>query len=155
MDFTLDIIMAKDKVKKIDLNEKLVEWGGNVFSHDPPRYISSSKLVFEQIKDLSYYSKFLKEELDRDKYIALVLKGETLLDLEFLINGEEEKISNNKLFEFLIKVIKLEKFFILLVREDEVIKKRYAIKEKEELEKILCDSLKWSTPEDILIKNIE
>ena len=153
MDFTLDIIIAKNEMKKLDLNETLIEWGDEIFSHNPPKYISNSNLVFEQFKDLNYYNKLLKEELDKDKYIAFVLKGETLLDLEFLINKEKEKISNNELFQFLTQIIKLKEFFILLVREDEVIKKRYVVKEKEELAKVLCSNLKWSAPEDILISN--
>ncbi len=155
MDFTLDIIITRDKVKKLSLNEKLVEWGGEKFPLDPPEYISDSNLVFKQFNDLSYYNKLLEEELDKDKYVAFVLRGETLLDLEFLINREGEKISNNKLFEFLEKVIKLDEFFIFLIREDEVVKKTYEISEKEKLANILCNSLNWSTPEDILIKNGE
>lgn len=155
MDFTLDIIIAKNEIKKLNLNKKIAEWGGEIFSLDPPEYISDSNLVFEQFKDLSYYNKFLEEELDKDRYIAFILKGESLLDLEFLINREKEKLSNNKIFEFLEKVIKLDEFFIFLIREDEVVKKTYEISEKEKLANILCNSLNWSTPEDILIKNGE
>ena len=56
-----------------------------------------------------------------------------------------------KLFLFLISFYKLSEFYILLIREDEKIKERHRIFDKEEISIKLFDTLKWSNPKDILL----
>ena len=135
----------------MDLTEDLIEWGGTVFSQEPPRYKSSSNLVFEQFVDLKYYSNLLGDELNVETYIALGLKGENLLDLKFIVNNQIEKIKDNPLLIFLTVLIRLNQFYIFLLRDDEGIGKKYEVNKKEKLIEIICNSLKYSTLEDVLI----
>lgn len=151
MDFTLDIIIPKLEINNLDLTEDLIEWGGTVFSQEPPRYKSSTNLVFEQFVDLKYYSNLLGDELNVETYIALGLKGEHLLDLKFIVNNQIEKIKDNPLLIFLTVLIRLNQFYIFLLRDDEGISKKYEVNKKEELIEIICNSLKYSTLEDVLV----
>lgn len=154
MDFTLDIIIPKLEINKLDLTEYLIEWGGTLFSQEPPRYKSSSNLIFEQFVDLKYYSNLLGDELNVENYIALGLKGEHLLDLKFIVNTQMEKIKNNPLLIFLTELLRLNQFYIFLLRDDEGIGKKYEVDKKEELIEIICNSLKYSTAEDVLITKL-
>lgn len=151
MDYTLDIIIPKDEIETIELREQFVEWGDNIFPYEPPKYKGDSNLVFEQVEDIKYYSEILGISIENGNYMALVLKGEELLDLEFIINRQKEKVNNNTLVLFLMKLYKLREFYIILLREDEMIKEKYAVEKKEEIRNILCECLQWSKPNDILI----
>ncbi len=81
----------------------------------------------------------------------MIFKGEELSELEFLANRQEDALISNLLFEFLEGLITLSSFYIFLLQEDDSIKGRYAIENGEELKKILCTSLSWTTPKDIVI----
>ena len=81
MNFLLDIIIPKDEMKKVDLEEQLIEWGGEMFSQEPVKYIGRKKLVFEQLTSLKYHCKLLGDNLNEKKYCALVFKGEELYKL--------------------------------------------------------------------------
>ena len=151
MRFLLDVVLPKDEMKKIDLEEQLIEWGGEIFSHEPAKYIGRKKLVFEELTNLEYYSGLLGHNLDTKKYSALIFKGEELAELEFLANSRTEDLGNNLLFVFLESLITLSSFYIFLLREDEIIKERYVIERDNELKSVLCESLSWNTPKDILI----
>lgn len=155
MSFLLDIIIPKDEMEKVGLEEQLIEWGGERFSQEPAKYIGKKQLVFEQLTDLKYHCRLLGDNLDAKKYCALIFKGEELSELEFLINRCENALMSNILFEFLGSLITLSSFYIFLLREDEVIKERYTIENVEELRKILCTSLSWITPIDIVIAKKE
>lgn len=151
MRFLLDIVIPKDEMKKVDLEEQLIEWGGERFSQEPAKYIGKKELVFEELTNLKYHCGLLGNNLDAKKYSALIFKGEELSELEFLANSGTEDLRNNLLFVFLESLITLSSFYIFLLREDEVIKERYAIERQEELKAVLCESLSWNTPKDILI----
>lgn len=151
MRFLLDVVIPKDEMKKVDLEEQLIEWGGESFSQEPAKYIGRRKLVFEELTNLEYYCGLLGHSLDAKKYSALIFKGEELSELEFLANNRTEDLGNNLLFVFLESLITLSSFYIFLLREDEVIKERYVIERNDELKAILCESLSWNTPKDILI----
>ena len=81
----------------------------------------------------------------------MIFKGKELSELEFLVNSRTENLRNNQLFVFLESLITLSSFYIFLLREDEIIKERYAIERQEELRTVLCESLSWDTMKDILI----
>ena len=151
MNFLLDIIIPKDEMKKVDLEEQLIEWGGEMFSQEPVKYIGRKKLVFEQLTSLKYHCKLLGDNLNEKKYCALVLKGEELSKLEFIINRREKDLESDLLYLFLKSLITLSSFYIFLVREDEDIKERYEIENGKELRNVLCKSLSWITPKDIVI----
>lgn len=151
MNFLLDIIIPKDEMKKVDLEEQLIEWGGEMFSQEPVKYIGRKKLVFEQLTSLKYHCKLLGDNLNEKKYCALVFKGEELSKLEFIINRREKDLESDLLYLFLKSLITLSSFYIFLVREDEDIKERYEIENGKELRNVLCKSLSWITPKDIVI----
>ena len=151
MNFLLDIIIPKDEMKKVDLEEQLIEWGGEMFSQEPVKYIGRKKLVFEQLTSLKYHCKLLGDNLNEKKYCALVFKGEELSKLEFIINRREKDLESDLLYLFLKSLITLSSFYIFLVREDEDIKERYEIETGKELRNVLCKSLSWITPKDIVI----
>ncbi len=39
MNFLLDIIIPKNEMRKVSLEEQLIEWGGERFSQEPAKYI--------------------------------------------------------------------------------------------------------------------
>lgn len=151
MNFLLDIVIQKDEIKKLDLEEELIEWGGEKFSQDPIKYIWKRALVFEQLTSLKYHCDLLGDDLDEKKYSALIFKGEELSELEFLANNYEKNLRSNLLFVFLEKLITLSSFYVFLLREDECIKERYKIEKIDELKGVLCECLSWTMPKDILI----
>lgn len=55
---------------------------------------------------------------------------------------------------FLTELIKLEKFAILLIRDEESVDKKYKISRKEELQTIIYESLSWDNPKGVIITNI-
>ncbi len=151
MDYILDILLPKSEMSKINLSEVLVEWGGEKFSQNPPRYTNKAKLFFTEYTDKEYYKRFLGNQYPIDKFVALHLEG-TLLDLELSINNKGDFL-NNEVMLFLIELLKLETFIILLIRDEEWIDEKYKISRKEELQTIIYDSLSWSNPKGILIIN--
>lgn len=152
MDYILDILLPKNELSKINLSELLVEWGGEKFSLDPPRYTNNSKLSFTEYIDKEYYKRFLGNQYPIDKFIALHLE-ESLLDLELLINNKGDFI-DNEIMSFLTELLKLETFVILLIRDEEWVDEKHKISRKEELQTIIYDSLSWSNPKGVVITNV-
>lgn len=150
MDYVLDIIIPKKEVKKVKLNEKLIEWEDRVYSCEPPQYITESNIIFEQIQEVQHFSKIIGEELAND-IIVLSLKSNILFDLEYAANTDESLLEKNVLLNFLNKLYELSQFYILLVREDENVKERYRIVTKEEIGVRLFESLRWDNPKDVLL----
>ncbi len=109
MDFLLDIVIPKDEIKKIDLEEQLVEWDGMLFSQEPARFISKN-LVFEKLTNLKYYSDILGKNLDEQKYSAFIYKGNELSKLEFLANNFQGDFIRNSLLIFLKKLLDCQVF---------------------------------------------
>lgn len=150
MDYVLYTIIPKREVGIVKLNEKLISWGGSVFSHDPPQYVTDSNIVFEQIKDTRYFSKIIGEDI-ADDTVVLILKSDMLYDLEYAVNNNKTILEKDVLLIFLNKLFELSMFYIILVREDEKVKERYRIATKEEIGIRLSESLEWSDPKDILL----
>ena len=150
MDYILDIIIPKKEIETVKLREKLFEWGGSVYSCNPPQYISDSDIIFEQIEDVQYFNKIIGEKLTND-IIVLHLKSDVLYDLEYAVNNNESILEENVLLKFLNSLIGLSQFYILMAREDENVKEYYKISTKEEISIRLSDSLRWSNPKDVLL----
>ena len=151
MSFYLDIVVPKEELGKVDLEEQLIEWAGQKFSQDPVKYLGKKALIFEQLTSLKYHCKLTGDNLDEQKYCALIFKGEELSELEFLVNNPKSDLRSNLLFLFLEELISLSSFYIFLKREDEGIKEKYEINDEEDFRDVLCKSLSWNTPKDILI----
>ena len=83
MKFLLDIVIPKDEMKKVELEEQMIEWGGERFSHEPAKYMGKKTLVFEVLTNLKYHCGLLGNDLDAKKYSVLIYKGEELAELDF------------------------------------------------------------------------
>ncbi len=150
MDYVLNIILPKKEIKNARLKEKLIEWGENVYSCSPPRYVTNSNIIFEQVEDVQYFSNIIGEELT-DSSIVLHLKSDIIFDLVYVINNNELALEENELLNFLSGLFDLSKFYILLIREDEKVKERYKIEAREDIGIRLFNSLKYSNPKDVLL----
>lgn len=65
--------------------------------------------------------------------------------------NKERRDGENALLIFLKGLFRLSNFYILLIREDELIKKKFEISNEEELEIALLSSIKWDSPTDVLL----
>ena len=150
MDYVLDIAIPKKEIEAVKLNEKLMEWGDSAYSCSPPQYITNSNIIFEQIEDVKYFEEIVGKNISNE-IVLLNLRSDVLFELEYAINSDNKELWKNELFLFLISFYKLSEFYILLIREDEKIKERHRIFDKEEISIKLFDTLKWSNPKDILL----
>ena len=150
MDYMLDIIIPKSEIEKSGLSEVLREWGGVMYSSTPAVYVTDSNIEFIEVTNLSYYSRLLDSKIS-DDLIALHLKSDILHDFECFANNQITQADENTLITFFKCLFGLSKFYILLIREDELIKGKYRISNVDELESILVNSVKWSSPADVLL----
>ncbi len=153
MNFIIDVLIPKSEFGKLNLSELLIEWGGEFFSQDPPKYENKLKLVFHQVTDMSYYQSFIEKDFDVNSYVALSLEGKQLSDLEFLVNSNKEQdVLCNEVTSFLNELYNtLNSFSVFLFRDEECIDNRYRINNQKELIGLICNSLNWSSPEGVLI----
>ncbi len=155
MVFSLEIFLKEKDVRKVNILELLVEWGGEFLSQDPPKYVYNSTLTFEQFLDIEYYKKYHKKvienDFDFDEYVAFRLLGGKMLELEKLINTCDEKLKTDVLICYLKEVSKLDTYGMILLREEECIDKRYRINSEKELIDTVCNCLKWDAPEGAFI----
>lgn len=149
MGFILDVLIPKDQNDKVGLSEVLVEWGGERFSEEVPKFLFDSTVPFRQNKDLEYFQEILGEKLDN--YIALTLQGKELMDLEFLVNNKSDAIKENVLIRFLEKLLELDSFYIVLLKDEEEIDGRYQVRNRKELWEIISRSLDWKSPKGAII----
>lgn len=150
MDYMLDIILLRGELDKIKLRESLMEWGGEVYSSSPAIYVSDSEIEFFEVKDFSFYDRYLDLK-DKNNLIGLHLKSDILYDFQLFANNKIKKLDENALLDFLKSLFSLSKFYIILTREDELIKEKYKISDLKEFELILLKSLNWLSPKDVLL----
>ena len=153
MDYILDIIIPKKEIELVNMNEKLFEWGDSVYSCEPLQYVTDSNIIFEQVENIQYYNRIVGENIPNDM-IVLNLKSDILFDLEYAVNNDEATLKKNELYNFLVELFRLSKFYIFLIREDEKVKERYEIATKEEIGVRLSNSLRWSDPKDVFLFKI-
>lgn len=157
MYFELDVLIKENELSKLKLPEIFAEWGGELFSQEPPKYIYNSKLIFERVMDIEHYQRYYKKFIDDDwnlnSYISLKLLGYVshFNELGSLINKKDQGFSNNEVVLFLLDLLKLDTFAIFLIRDEEYIDKKYVISQEQELIDIITKSLNWSSPKGVLI----
>ncbi|MEY8382254.1 hypothetical protein AALG83_03700 [Christensenellaceae bacterium 44-20] len=149
MNFILDVLIPEKQIELINLSEILAEWGGEVFPKETREFLFESTLVFHQNPDLKYYQGILGGELEN--YIALTLQGEELTNLAYLVNAQREEAKKNILMRFFKQLLSLEHFYILLLKEEEEIDRKYQIGNADELLTAICQSLNWTSPEGSVI----
>lgn len=85
------------------------------------------------------------------RYFALTLQGEALTDLAFTINRQREKLEENTLMRFLLGLLNLDCFYVVLLRDEEEIDRRYQVRNRAELLEAVCQGLNWESPQGIII----
>ena len=150
MDYMLDIILQKSELTKSGLLEVSREWGGVKLSSSQTIYVTNSNIEFIEVKDLSYYNRILDFNINKD-LICMHLKSDILYDFVLFANNHNGQKGENDLLIYLKNLIRLIKFYIILIREDELIKKKYKITNVGELESILLNSVNCDAPTDVLI----
>lgn len=155
MNFTLDIFIKENDLKTINIIEKLVSWGSEMYSQTPPVYDFKRVLFFEKNIDLEYYQKYytnlIGSDIKIDDYLSLRLLGNNMSDLETTINMRSEEIMGNCIIKFLEEISKLSTFAIFIEEEDELISKKYIIRTYEEIVDIFGNSLNWDALQGALI----
>lgn len=155
MSSILDILIKKHELGKVNIEECLIEWGGEKLSQDPRKYIYNSTLVFHENADMSYYMDIIKGELDVYEFTALTLEGDKLEEMDRLVNSGRDIIYTDGLMVFINKLYKhLSTFCIIKLRNEEYIDEIYIINEASNAIKVFLDSLKRASPKGIaIIKN--
>jgi hypothetical protein len=157
--FYLDIAIKKDDVNKFGIKEKLIEWGGESFSQEPPQYSYKETLIFDEYSDANYLKRYFYKQINNDfeleNYRVFRLLGKQLSEIEELINLKDPDVDSHELYKFLADLYELDYFAIFLIRDEEEIDERYRIKSKEELARIFCNCLKWDSPEGALITKFD
>ena len=153
--FDLSISLKSEDLKKAKIQEKLVEWGGKLFSQEPPLYAYNNSLIFDEYPNNNYfkkyYGKLMGNDFDIDKYRTFRLLGDHLSTIEKQINIDISELSNNEIYKFIINIWELNEFAIFLIRDEEEIDVSYKINTKEEMIEILCNCLRWDSPKGVLI----
>ncbi len=150
MDYMLDIFVPKTELNRINLLEVFREWGGEIYPLSPSVYVTDSNIEFIEITDLSHYNRIINLELNKE-LIGMHLKSDIFNDFEIFANNQLNQGDENALLVFLKSLFSLSKFYILLLREDEIVKEKYEISNVEELEYILLNSVNWASPKDVLL----
>lgn len=150
MDYMLDIIIPRGELNRIGLLEVLREWGGEKYSSTPAMYVTDSNIEFMEVTDLSYYNRFLNFKISKE-FVGLHLKSDIFYDFELYANSQIVQTEDNELLVFLKSLFVLSKFYIILVREDELAKEKYMISSLEELESVLLKSVNWVSPTDVVL----
>lgn len=153
--FEFNISLKPENLIKAQIQEKLVEWGGEFYSQEPPLYDYNNSLIFDEFPDNNYfkkyYGKLIDKDFDIDKYRTFRLLGEHLSEIERAINLGNFDISNSEFYKFMINVGKLNDYAIFLIRDEEEVDVCYKLNINDELIKIFCNCLKWDSPKGALI----
>ena len=149
MDFILDVIVLREQLKKMDINEVYFEWGGEKISQEPRKYEYNNLLKFEELTD-KYYDKIISDYND-EEYIILTLDSQILLKLYDEINQNKD-VKRNELILFLNKLFsEFNSFYVVLFRDEECIDEKYVISDKEEFTDLFCNALNKFTPRGIVV----
>jgi len=153
MDLILDILIPKKDINKLNIEEILVEWGGETFSQDPKKYKFQSSVFFQEYDNWNYYKKIVGNNLEQYDFIAFTLQGESLTDLEFMVNNHEQnQKANNELIELFYELYKaLDTFCIILLLDEEQIDEKYELADVDQAINIFLESLNWGSPKGIVI----
>ena len=103
-----------DSGKSFSFYEELVDWGGEYFPQDPPKYVANNKLIFKKTPIPSYMVNFLPKEEQYFNWNYLSFYGEDLRAWEYSINEKTIEIVKNDLKTFLLALTtELEKWVVI------------------------------------------
>ena len=154
MDLVLFFLISKIDFKKLSLEEILVEWGGEKFSQEPPKFQYQSTLTFTKYEERNYFHRIVGDLVDVNDYFIIKLEGEALTQLAFYVN-KEIKIKTNPLISFLYELYSVvDTFCIIKFLYEDVIDDRYTVSNAEKAINIFVNSLKWDSPKGIVIIKI-
>lgn len=153
MDLILDILISKNDVNKLNIEEMLVEWGDETFSRNPKEFRFQSSVFFQECENEDYYKKIIGKEIDQYNFMALTLQGENLMDLEFMVNRNDDYNSeDSEIVSLIYELYKtLDTFCIILLLNEEQIDERYLLNDVEQAVDIFSKSLNWESPKGIII----
>ena len=153
MDFIFDIVVSKESIYELNIKEILVEWNGQIFSQDPRKFQFQSSLFFQECKNESYYKKILGKNLKEKDFLSFTLQGDSLRNLEFMVNRKDNlKKEDCEIIDLFYELYKkLDRFYILLLRDEECIDDIYHISDVEQAITIFLKSLSWISPKGIII----
>ena len=157
--FYFDISIKREDLEKAKIHEQLVEWGGELYTQDPPLYEYDGILIFEESLNNSYYKnyygEFIGSDFDIDKYRTFHLKGKYMSEIEVLVNRDISNLTNHVLCKFLIDLSELDEFAIFLIRDEEEMEERYRINTSKELIRTFCNCFNWDNPKGALITKLK
>lgn len=152
MDSIVDFLIKKQEFSKANIEECFIDWGGERFSHDPPKYIYNSSLVFHENTNMSYYENLIGNKIDIYKYTSLTLEGDKLKEIDKLVNNGSKITNTNDLIIFIDSLYMcLNSFCIVKLRNEEYVDEVYVIKEAAKALEVLFNSLKRNFPKGIII----
>lgn len=153
MDKNLDFLIPRSDIDKVNIVEMLNEWERKMFSQEPKKYSFLSNVFFHEQTNMEYYKGMVEDELDINQYIALCLEGDSLSELEFMVNqGKYCKKIHNELINFIYELFRsLNLFYIILSLDDEGIDYKYVFSNADEAIQVLLNSLDWNSPKGIVI----
>ena len=144
MDFILDVIVLREQLPKMDINEVYCEWGGEKLSQEPRKFEYNSLLKFEELT-YEYYDNIITD-YNEEKYIILTLDSQILSKLYDEINQNID-VKQNELILFLNKLFNTcNNFYVLLFRDEECIDEKYEISDNEEFTDLFCNALNEFSP---------
>jgi len=149
MNFILDVVLLREQLKEMDINEVYFEWGSEKISQEPRKYEYNNLLKFKEVTD-EYYDKIIPDYND-DRYIILTLDSQNLYKLYDEINQGKD-VKQNEVILFLDKLFsKLNSSYVVLFRDEECIDEKYTISNKEEFTDLFCNALNKFTPRGIIV----
>ena len=150
MDYEFDLIIKKDNLSKMQLTEVLHEWGGVMYPSVPAEYASSHGIYFYEVEDIEYFKRLIGKDIS-DSFIILHLKSDLVFELDYTINRNPDKLNENNLLSFIKDLSDLPEFYLLLIREDEIISDVYEVNTKDDIIQALTKCFDWNNPRDVLI----
>ncbi|MDQ2088251.1 hypothetical protein RBH29_17645 [Herbivorax sp. ANBcel31] len=152
MDLILDILLRKEDFKKLNIIELFNEWGGEKIPHEPRKYKFNSKLVFHLNIDINYYSNIIQDDIDVEEFISLSLEGNSLLELEIMVNKGKKHLPESELIIFLNELYNsLEEVCIVKLLNEERIDEKHIINDTKKAIDVFINSLDWKSPKGIVI----
>jgi len=151
MSSIIDILIKKQELKKVNIEECFVEWGKEKLSQDPKKYTYRSALVFHENTDIDYYADFVKDMLNINELTALTLEGDKLEELDQLVNNGKD-IKANSLIIFINELYKkLDTFCLIKLWNEEHIDEIHIINNVFKAINLFQNSLERSSPKGIVI----
>ena len=153
MDFILDVIVLREQLQQMNINEVYFELEGEKLSQEPRKFEhNNSSLIFEELTD-DYYGNIISDYND-EKYIVLTLDSHILLELYDEINKNFD-VKQNEVILFLNKLFsEFNNFYVVLFRDEEYIDEQYEISDSEEFTDLFCNALNKFSPRGIVVSKI-